>query len=91
MLRKVGNAGASREQAQALLAAYVAGLERSPREAYQRYSEHLSDFNCAFAASVHNSTSAEQRRHAAEKLAGWEGDLRAIAKSGAAPGGQAEP
>jgi hypothetical protein len=70
---------ATREQVQAALRAYIDRIEHSPHEAYRRYSEHLMEFNCAFAAALHNSTSASQRRHAADRLAGWEGDLRALA------------
>lgn len=79
MLRKLGTEKASREQALAELRGYVERLERSPREAYRRYASRLAEFNCGFAASLHNATTASQRRTAAEKLAGWEGDLRAIA------------
>jgi hypothetical protein len=79
MLRRLTTEKASREQALLALNGYVDRLERSPREPYQRYSERLAKFNCAFAASLHNATSVAQRRTAAEKLAGWEGDLRAIA------------
>jgi Family of unknown function (DUF6279) len=79
LLRKLGAEGASREQAQAALRVYVEQIERSPREPYRRYSERLAEFNCAFAASLHNSTSSGQRRAAVNKLAGWEGDMRALA------------
>ena len=67
-----------RDQAQAALRAYVDRIERSPHEAYRRYSERLAEFNCAFGATLHNGTSAGQRRTAAQNLAGWIGDLRAI-------------
>ncbi len=70
---------APRDQAQAALRAYVDRVERSPHDAYRRYSERLAEFNCAFAATLHNGTSTEQRRTAAQHLAGWTGDLRAIA------------
>ena len=79
LLRKLGSDGMTREQTQAALSAYVRSLERSPREAYRQYSDRLTAFNCAFAATLHNGTSVAQRRHAADKLAGWEGDLRALA------------
>ena len=75
----------SRVQAQAALRAYVDRIERSPHEAYRLYSDRLSEFNCAFAATLHNGTSAEQRRAAAKTLAGWEGDLRALAAAAGAP------
>ena len=79
LLRKLTTESASREQALAALNGYVERLERSPREPYRRYAERLAEFNCAFAAGLHNTTTPAQRRTAANKLAGWEGDLRAIA------------
>ena len=79
LLRKLGGDGAGREPAEAALRVYVQRLERSPREPYRRYAERLNEFNCGFAAALHNGTSALQRRAAAQKLAGWEGDARALA------------
>jgi len=79
MLRKLSAEKANREQALAALNGYVERLERSPREPYRRYNERLTEFNCGFGASLHNATTAAQRRTAADKLSGWEGDLRAIA------------
>ena len=82
ILGKLGAAegqGASREQALAALRGYVERLERSPREPYRRYAERLAEFNCGLGANLHNLTTPVQRRTAAQKLAGWEGDLRAIA------------
>ena len=86
MRRLTQDRSATREQAQAALRGYVDHLERSPRDPYRRYSERLSEFNCAFAATLHNGTNAAQRRHAVKALAGWEGDLRAlIAKTESTP------
>jgi hypothetical protein len=68
-----------REQALALLRGYVERLEHSPRDNYRRYYERLTEFNCAFAAALHNATTPAQRKTAASRLAGWQGDLRAIA------------
>ena len=79
MLNKLTRDKATREQAQQALRAYADRIEHSPREAYSRYTARLNEFNCAFAATLHNGTSAAQRRHAAKTLAGWEGDLRALA------------
>jgi len=72
-------------QAQAELRAYVDRIERSPHEPYRRYTERLNEFNCAFIATLHNGTSAEQRRHAVKTLAGWEDDLNALTKATPAP------
>ena len=79
LLRRLVAEGASPEQAQGALRVYVGQLERSPRETYRRYSERLAEFNCAFAAGLHNSISAAQRRTALNKLSGWEADVRALA------------
>ena len=72
-------AGREPVQVQAALRSYVQGMARSPRESYRRYTERLNEFNCSFAAALHNTTSISQRRTAAQKLAGWEGDARALA------------
>ena len=90
MLRGLTADGASREQAVAALRVYVERLERSPREAYRRYSERLAEFNCGFAASLHNTTSVSQRRTAGAKLSGWESDLRALAAAADKRGGSPE-
>jgi hypothetical protein len=78
LLRAIVAGGATREQVQAGLRTYADHLQRSPQDAYRRYSERLMEFNCGFAATLHNGTSAAQRRAAAKTLAGWEGDLRAL-------------
>ena len=82
MLRRSASEGATREQALVALRTYVEHMRQSPRDGYRRYSERLAEFNCSFAASLHNATHAAQRRVAAQRLAGWEGDLRAIAAAG---------
>jgi len=78
LLRSIVAGRATRDQVQAGLRVYAEHLQRSPQEGYRRYSERLMEFNCGFAAALHNGTSAEQRRDAAKTLAGWEGDLRAL-------------
>lgn len=83
ILRRLGSEHADRARALAELRGYADRLEDSPREAYRRYDERLTEFNCAFAASLHNATSAAQRRTAAKRLAGWEGDLRAMVAAAA--------
>ena len=39
----------------------------------------LVDYNCSYAAALHNLTTAEQRQKAAKKLKGYEDELRALA------------
>jgi hypothetical protein len=79
LLRKLTSEPTTREQAQTALRNYEERLERSPREPYRRYAERLSEFNCSFGAGLHNATTASQRRTAADRLAAWGSDLRAIA------------
>jgi Family of unknown function (DUF6279) len=64
---------------QAALRFFAAHAARSPRQAYRSHMQHLNEYNCAFIARLHNSSSAEQRRHGADKLKGWEADLRSLA------------
>lgn len=52
---------------------------RSSRPAYAAYQRKVVEDNCAWLAELHNSTTAEQRRHARDKLRGWEADFRALA------------
>lgn len=52
---------------------------RAPIASPER-SAALAAHNCELAARLHNSATAEQRRHLADKLSGWEGDLRALAR-----------
>jgi hypothetical protein len=83
LLRSMGAEGTmGREQVASALRGYIERIERSPRDAYRRYSERLVEFNCTLAASLHNGTTPAQRRVAARKLTSWEGDLRAIVALG---------
>lgn len=79
MLRGLSDDAAGRDRAAAALRAWHDRVQRSPRATYRRYAERLTQFNCAFTAGLHNSTSAAQRQAAAARLKGWEGDLRALA------------
>ncbi len=51
----------------------------SPKDDYRAYQQRLIQFNCGFAAEVHNLATPEQRRAAAEQLKDWEDDARALA------------
>ncbi len=51
----------------------------SPRETHRAYQQRLIDYNCTFAAEVHNMTTPLQRKQAAERLEGWAADARALA------------
>ncbi len=69
---------ASNEQAQAAVRLLVERSRRSPRDNYAAYQQRLTQYNCDVAAQTHNTTTPVQRKFAAQKLKGWEGDLRAL-------------
>jgi hypothetical protein len=79
MMRRLAANGAPPAEADAEIRAYLQRLDRSPREHYRRYTETLIQYNCSFAASLHNLTTAEQRRNAAQKLKDYEDELRSLA------------
>lgn len=75
-----GPARADRESNLAGLQALSARVQRSTAGAtYRTYQQRLTEYNCAFFAQVHNSTTSAQRQAARTKLKGWEEDLRALA------------
>jgi hypothetical protein len=67
------------ERVQAAVRVLVERSRRSPREAYRAYQQRLTQHNCALAAQIHNLSTPAQRKVAAQKLRGWEDDLRALA------------
>lgn len=80
VLRQIQADNPSAEQSVAALRALAFGSERSPDAAYRSYQLKLTEYNCALAARVHNSTSTAQRTVARTKLKGWEEDLRALVR-----------
>lgn len=79
LLRRFVSEAVERPTAQAQIRAWMARIERSPREPYRLHSERLIRANCRLAADIHNITSPTQRRIASKKLKGWAADLRALA------------
>lgn len=77
-VRRLLSEKASNEQAQAAVRVLVERTRRSPRDTYSGYQQRLTQYNCAVAAQTHNFTTPSQRKFAAQKLKGWEGDLRAL-------------
>ncbi|MEO6408499.1 MAG: DUF6279 family lipoprotein [Burkholderiaceae bacterium] len=75
-----GAEGASRAAVRQALSAYTLRLQRPPADADEaRHAEQVTRYSCTTSAALHNSTSPEQRRHAADKLAEWVGDARVLA------------
>ncbi len=87
-LRRLQADPALRADRAARLVALRALAQRQSRPtdaAYAAYQQRLADFNCAYAARLHNATTPAQRQHARELLKGWEDDLRAILALPATP------
>ena len=78
LIRRWRESGTGRDEALLQAKGWVQRLERSPREPYRAYAARLADYNCGFASTLHNTTSAAQRQGAVKKLKGYEGDLRAL-------------
>lgn len=79
ILKSASASGGDRQKVQALLRDYGQRWITSPRPAYRAYTDQLTAFVCDAAAVFHNTTSRAQRQHGADKLKGWEADLRALA------------
>ncbi len=79
MIRRLVANRATTAEADAEIRGYVQRLDHSPRENYRRYAETLIEYNCSFAAALHNFTTTEQRQNAARKLEEYEDELRSLA------------
>jgi hypothetical protein len=78
-LRALQGMRADPARTEAALRVFAAHAVLSPRPAYREYQQKLTEYNCALVARLHNTTTAEQRRHGSERLKGWEDDMRALA------------
>ncbi len=65
-------------QAQASLRQLALHTDHSPREAYRPQQLRVWEYNCAFAAQIHNTMNAAQRQHAQRKLKRWQDDLQSL-------------
>lgn len=77
-LRRLAAEKADAEQRLGALQQLVQRMERSTDPAYRAYQTKLADYNCAFAARLHNASTPAQRLKARERLKGWEDDLRSF-------------
>lgn len=77
-LRRLATEPTETEQTTTVLRALAKQIEHSIDPDYRAYQEKLMEYNCAFTARIHNSTNASQRRHARDKLKGWETDFRVL-------------
>lgn len=65
-------------QALTLLRAYRDRIDHSPNPAYEAYSQKIMQESCASFATLHNSTTREQRERAVRRLAAYERDVREL-------------
>jgi Family of unknown function (DUF6279) len=72
-------------QARAAVRLLIERAQRSVRPDYRAYQERLAQDNCALASAMHASTTPAQRRHARDKLKGWEEDMRLLAQQAPIP------
>ena len=82
VLQTLNRLHAQRQGADEALAALRVLVDRtlsSPRPAYRDYQQRLQQYNCAFAAQLHNLATPAQRAHAVKKLRAWEEDMRSLA------------
>lgn len=79
VMRRLVQEGADAARRLAALRELAVQAEGSSDPAYRAYQARLADYNCAFGARIHNTTTTAQRARAAEALKGWEADLRALA------------
>jgi hypothetical protein len=78
-LRRLVAEKADNDRVVAALRALAERSERSSDPAYRAYQLRLTDYNCGFAARIHNAMTPAQRLAARDRLKGWEDDLRALA------------
>jgi hypothetical protein len=85
-----GAARADRESNLAGLQALALRVQGGSGGSYRVYQQRLTEYNCAFFAQVHNSTTPAQRQVARAKLKGWEEDLRALAAQAVGSGSRGD-
>jgi Family of unknown function (DUF6279) len=79
MLRLLRAQHADAARIEAALRVFAEHAAQSPRADYRDYQRRLFDHNCRLIARLHNSTTPAQRQRGADKLKGWEDDLRTLA------------
>lgn len=78
LLQTVRDAQAAPAKAEQLVREHIARIRQSPAPGYDAYNQELVRQGCAQFATLHNSTTAEQRANAVRALKGYEDDLRTL-------------
>ncbi len=73
-----GGAKPADAQILAALRAYRDRVDRSPNPVYEAYSQKMMLESCASFATLHNSTTKEQRERAVRRVAAYERDVREL-------------
>jgi hypothetical protein len=81
-LRRLRSEPLSTAEAEQAVRGLATRFSRSPRADYRSYEQTVTQYNCLFAAAVHNATTPAQRQAAQRKLKGWEAALRALIAEG---------
>jgi hypothetical protein len=81
-LRRLRTERLTPAEAEQAVRGVAAPFSRSPRADYRSYERTVTQYNCVFAAAVHNATTPAQRQAAIRKLKGWEAALRALIAEG---------
>jgi hypothetical protein len=84
-LRRLRGERLTPAEAEQAVRGVAARFSRSPRADYRSYERTVTQYNCVFAAAVHNATTPAQRQAAMRKLKGWEAALRALIAEGQEP------
>ena len=79
LLQTVQAAQAKPAQAEALVAAHIDRIGRSPTPGYDAYNQSVIRHGCQQFAALHNSMTPQQREQALRTLKGYEEDLVALA------------
>jgi hypothetical protein len=82
-VRRLAARRAAPAEAQAEVRDWLRRAVQSPNEPYRQYATRLADYNCKYAAELHNLMSAEQRQKAVKKVKEYEDELRALVGDGA--------
>lgn len=77
-LRKLVAERPDAETRLAALRALVNRLDDPQTDAARAQQARLREFNCAFAAQLHNATTPAQRLAARDNIRGWEADVRSL-------------
>lgn len=89
VLRELRKTKAPAAKATAEIRALLLRTLKAPDPAYRAYMDKLTTESCAAMATLHNSSTAEQRAHLVQTLQGYEEDARALAAQAA--NGPVEP